>query len=132
MCCQFHFNRELIRKGIRADLSLEEKRLDQPFGVKYYLWIPTKDHYISSFSQLLVSIKFLKELEKQKIKCYIHCQNGHGRAPSLVAAYFISKGMSIEDAIKFIKDKRPSIHPNRRQIKALINFKKKYKDENYS
>ncbi len=126
VCCRGHFDKELIKKGIRADLSLEEIRLDQPFGVDYYLWLPTKDHTISKFKQLLVGVTFLKELEKQKVKCYIHCQNGHGRAPSFVAAYLISKGMDVHEALTFIKNKRPTIHPNKKQINGLINFKRKW------
>jgi len=29
MCCQTHFDKSLIKKEIRADISLEEKTLDQ-------------------------------------------------------------------------------------------------------
>lgn len=124
MCCQQHFNKSLIRKGIKADISLEEIKIDQPFGVTYYLWLPTKDHKAPTFKQLKVGVAFLKELKKQKIKSYIHCERGHGRAPILVAAYLISEGMKVEEAINFIKKKRPTIHPNKTQISILKRFKK--------
>ena len=40
-CCQTHFDEELKKEGITADISLEEDRLDAPFGVDFYVWIPT-------------------------------------------------------------------------------------------
>jgi len=127
MCCQAHFDKSLLRKGIKADISLEEKKLDRPFGIDYYLWLPTKDHQAPTLTQLRMGVAFLKEAFKQKIKCYVHCQRGHGRAPTLVAAFFVSEGMSADDAIALIKKKRPEIHPNQRQIKGIKQFKRAFK-----
>lgn len=127
MCCQSHFNKSLLKKGIKADISLEEKRLDQPFGVEYYLWLPTKDHNAPNLRQLSVGVAFLKEAIKQNVKCYVHCQRGHGRAPTLVAAFLASKGMRAKDAIAFIKKRRSDIHPNKRQIAMVEKFKKSLK-----
>ncbi len=127
MCCQTHFKKSLIKKGIKADISLEDIKLDQPFGVDCYLWLPTKDNNPSSIKQLQAGTAFLKELKKQKVKCYVHCQRGHGRAPTLVAAFFISEGMKAEEAVNFIKKRRESIHPNKRQISVLKKFMKTVK-----
>lgn len=127
MCCQTHFNQKLVRKGIKADISLEEKKLDQPFGVKYYLWLPTKDHKAPSIQQLIIGSNFIKDLVDKKISVYVHCQNGHGRAPSLIAAYFVLNGKSAEEAFNLIKKKRKSIHPNKYQIAQLKKFEKKIK-----
>jgi len=54
----------------------------------------------------------------------VHCQHGHGRAPTLVAAYLISKGNSVEEAISLIASKRSTIHINDKQKEALILFEK--------
>ncbi len=123
-CCTLHFKKSLVKQGVRADISLEEKRLDQPFGVDYYLWLPTKDHKAPNFKQLLIGANFIKQLVDNKIKVYIHCEHGHARAPTLVASYFILEGKNVSDALNFIKKKRPIIHPNKYQIKALRNFKR--------
>ncbi len=124
MCCQGHFEKELLRKGIRADISLEEKRLDSPFGVDFYLWLPTRDHRAPSQRQLQVGVRLLEELEKDRIKVYVHCERGHGRAPTLVAAYLAdSKDMTVDRAIAFIKKKRP-VHPNKSQRAAISRFLK--------
>ena len=127
-CCQIHFKKELLNKGIKADISLEKERIDAPFGVDYYLWLPVKDHTAPTLKQLKIGAKFIDNLTANKIKAYIHCQRGHGRAPTLVAAYLIFKEQSIQESIKFIKKKRPSIHPNKTQINALKRFKKVIKN----
>ena len=124
MCCQTHFEEELLNEGINSDISLEEDRLDSPFGVDFYLWLPTKDQSPPSMDQIKLGVEIIKKLIDMNRKIYIHCKNGHGRAPTLVSAYFITQGMGIEEAINFIKEKRPSIHLHEDQIKALQEFKK--------
>ncbi len=124
MCCQSDFDKSLLKKGIKADISLEEKKIDRPLGVDYYLWLPTKDHIAPTLKQLQIGVDFIKKLVDLKIRCYVHCQRGHGRAPTLVAAYLVSKGMGIDEAFNFIKKKRPTVHPNRKQISAVKKFKK--------
>ncbi len=124
-CCRPHFEKSLIEKGIKADINLEEIRLDQPIGVDYYLWLPTKDHKAPTFKQLLIGANFIKQLVDNKIRVYVHCEHGHARAPTLVAAYFILEGNDMKKALELIKKKRPIIHPNKSQIKALENFRRK-------
>lgn len=34
-CCRAHFDERLRQEGITADISLEEDRVDQPFGVEF-------------------------------------------------------------------------------------------------
>lgn len=123
-CCQTHFKNELLKKGIKANISLEANRIDQPFGVQYYIWLPTKDHTPPNQKQLKVGVEFLKALQARKIKTYLHCQHGHGRAPTLAAAYFLTTGKSLKETLALLKKKRPTIHLNQKQIKALKEFRK--------
>lgn len=123
-CCQRDFDKSLLRKGIRADVSLEEKKIDSPFGVDFYLWLSTKDHLAPTLKQLQIGVDFIKKLVGLKIKCYVHCQRGHGRAPTLVAAYLVDKEMGVEEAFAFIKKRRPEAHPNPKQISAVKRFRR--------
>ena len=122
MCCQFGFEKELLLKGIRADISLEELTVDAPKGVDYFLWLPTKNHEAPAPDKLNLGVQTLEFLISKKIKVYIHCKMGHGRAPTLFAAYLVSKGKTVDEAIAFIKSKRPSIHLQESQIEALRIF----------
>lgn len=61
MCCQVHFEEELLAKGISVDISLEAERLDNPEGVKAFLWLPTKDHFAPSRAQLKLGVEMIEE-----------------------------------------------------------------------
>jgi protein-tyrosine phosphatase len=123
-CCIMHFKEALLKKGITADISIEAERIDNPIGVDYFLWLPTKDHYPPTLKQLLVGVNTIDSLVKYKIKTYIHCKNGHGRAPTMLAAYFIFKGDDVDKAITKIAKKRTEIHLWPSQVKQLQKFKK--------
>lgn len=122
-CCQAHFKKELLAKGVKADISLEKERLDAPFGVDYFLWLPVVDKKAPSQKQLLIGAKAIKDLIDNKVKVYVHCKRGHGRSPTLVAAYFILKGHTAVDAIKKVRAKR-DIHLTISQVTALRSFEK--------
>ncbi len=122
-CCQLHFEESLLKAGIRADISLEKERLDTPFGVDFFLWLPVADYEPPSQEQLLIGVRTLKELVDNNIKVYVHCKRGHGRSPTLVTAYFILEGLSASKAIKRIRDKR-RIHLRLGQIKVLKEFER--------
>lgn len=124
-CCQEGFSKELLNKGIEGDISLEFERMDRAEGVKYFLWLPVKDHYAPTQKQLDLGVLTMQFFMENGIKFYCHCKNGHGRAPTLVAAYFIYTGMEVNEAVEFVKSKRPSIHLEDSQYRALEEFKKR-------
>lgn len=123
-CCTLHFNEELINKGVNTDISLEEENTENPIGVKYFLWLPTKNYHAPTLQQLLLGAVTIDLLIEAGAKVYIHCKNGHGRAPTLVAAYFISQGKTVKEALDLVKTKRPEMHLTKEQIEALKLFKK--------
>lgn len=123
-CCQTHFDERLRKEGVTADISLEKERIDAPFGVDFYVWLPVEDHAPPTPDQLNFGVATIDKLVAIKKKVYVHCKNGHGRAPTLVAAYFIKQGKSFEEAEKVIKSKRPSMHLQDSQREALKVFAK--------
>ena len=126
-CCKAHFDEKLLKKGIVADISLESEKLDTPWGIKYFLWLPTIDHTAPTLGALVLGTQMLTFLVNQKMKIYVHCHNGHGRAPTLVAAYLISTGLSIKKSIKLIAKQRPEIHIEPVQKAILEKFKEEVK-----
>ena len=111
MCCQTHFDEQLKKKGIMADISLEEERIDAPFGAYFYAWIPVKNHKAPKQEQLEFGVSTLERLVSMRKKVYLHCKNGHGRSPTFFAAFLILKrALAVEDAIARIAAKRPEIH----------------------
>lgn len=126
MCCQIHFDKRLLGIGVEVDISLELERIDSPHGVDYFVWLPVKDHTAPTQDQLDFGVASIAKFIEMDKKMYIHCQNGHGRAPTLVSAFYISQGLSVEAAIDFVKSKRPSMHLDDIQIEALREFAKTY------
>ena len=121
-CCALGLSEVLKKDGITVDISLEDIRLDHPFGVAMYVWLPTPDHIPPTLDQLTFGVQALKETVRQKRKVYVHCKNGHGRASTLVAAYFISLGKTADESVEIIKNGRPAIHLQDIQKEALGQF----------
>jgi len=119
-CCMHHFTSELLNKGVTCDISLEGEALDQPFGVSTFLWLPTPDHAAPSITNVMIGTAALDEMLRQRQKVFIHCKNGHGRAPTFYMAFLILKrGISFEDALARITSKRMEIHLDEPQAALL-------------
>lgn len=121
-CCKVNFKKELLRKGIRANISMEAERLDAVEGVSYFLWLPTVDHTAPTMGKLRVGTQALRDIIAEGEKVYVHCRNGHGRGPTLVVAYFILLGDDLETAHEKVKAKRPVIHIEEEQMARLKEF----------
>jgi atypical dual specificity phosphatase len=128
-CCQTHFDQHLLDLGIKADISLEEERVDAPYGVDTYIWLPTTDHTPPSIEQLWIGSANIQIFIEMGKKIYVHCKNGHGRAPTLVAGYLMTQGKTLEEALAIISEKRKGAHINDTQIKGLEAFQATFEQE---
>ncbi len=125
MCCQTHFEMELLSKGITADISLEAERLDNPQGVKYFFWFPWIEDTAPSVELIILALDVLDDLLKRNIKIYVHCKNGHGRTATFLVSYLIRKNrISADEALAILKERRPSGHINEVQREFLARFEK--------
>lgn len=127
MCCASHFDEALLKQGVKADISLEAEKLDHPAGVSFFLWLPTIDHTAPSLDALALGVQKIRFCLSRGIKVYVHCKNGHGRAPTLAAAYFVSTGLSVKDALKLIQKRRREIHIEPIQLARLEEFAAAYR-----
>lgn len=118
---------EQIKKiGISADIDMQAEKEDKPPGVEAFLWLPTFDFNSPSQLQFHLGANFINEIVGNNKKCYVHCRQGYGRAPTLVAAYYILyKDLTPIQAINKIKLRRPQANPNIMQVKALELLYKK-------
>lgn len=124
-CCQSHFDETLLKEGITADISLEDERIDAPFGVEFYIWLPVKKGEAPDSEKLAFIVEVLEKFVGMGKKVYIHCQNGHGRTSTVMGAYLVKNGYSIEDALRFLQSKRPSVHLNNDQRQSIEKYLKK-------
>jgi protein tyrosine phosphatase len=132
-CCTAGLTDVLQKEGIQTDISLEKDRIDQPYGVSQYLWIPTLDHGVPEQGQLDFGIHALQYLIAQGQKIYIHCRNGHGRSSTFYSAYLVkTRGYTQEDALLFIQKHRPTAHMQDEQKVFIQNYYKKLYPEKTS
>ena len=123
LCCQTHFEMELLSKGITADISLEAERLDNPQGVKYFFWFPWVEDTAPANELIDLAMEVLNDTLESGVKVYIHCKNGHGRTSTFLASYFIYKyRISADEALKRVFEKRPSGHLNDIQKAFLVTY----------
>lgn len=126
------YSRRGLRKmhdfGIRAIVNMRE---NLPFPQEVYekldiLHLPTADLQASTVEQLREGIEFIGTHVKQGQKVYIHCRWGEGRGPSMVLAYLISTGMTLDDALSLVQSVRPFARPTRVQIERLREVEEMY------
>lgn len=86
------------------------------------LHLPTPDGYAPTQKQLERGVKFIAEEISNGGKVYIHCKYGEGRGPTMALAYLISTGLTLDDAIAFVKKVRTFIKPTKPQLIALKKF----------
>lgn len=117
---------EFKKLDICVEINLDDERKEIPPDViEGYTWLPVTDGYPPDEVQLDIGTSIIHEAIENKKRVYVHCKNGHGRSPTLVAAYLIKyKDMSFNQAEEYIRNKRPEIHIEDSQKKALIEFVK--------
>ncbi|NJL54700.1 hypothetical protein HC928_05515 [bacterium] len=111
-----------------AVVNLRHEYDDMQHGVApaNYLHLPTYDNTAPSLAHLQQGVKFIEEVAAQGGCVYVHCGVGVGRAPTLVAAYLVSSGMTPRDAWKTLREVRPFILPVRSQVRRVEEYARLY------
>lgn len=121
----------LERAGITHIINLRSEFDDRSYGLTIgeaqsdtYCYLPTIDDDPISAEDIETGIAFIGSAIENGGKVYIHCSAGVGRAPSMAAAFLISKGCGTEEALELIRQARPFIKPTAVQISALKLFER--------
>jgi len=116
--------RVLEAAGITGDVNLRVEFDDAAHGLalKNYCYLPTTDDDAPGLAHLQKGVTFIQNELATGGKVYIHCAGGVGRAPTMAAAYFISKGYSLSDALALICKTRPFIKIMPPQMAQLEKF----------
>lgn len=114
----------LRERGITAVVNLRTEFDDEAAGIapERYLYLPTIDDCPPSVAQLQTGVVFIEEEIRRGGSVYVHCGAGVGRAPTMVAAYLVSTGLTTVEAWARIRQVRPFIRPKRAQIAQVRRF----------
>lgn len=123
--CLLH-SEEFKALGVSVELNLSEEENElPPKNIESYTWLPVMDGLAPSQTQLEIGTSIINSAVHKGKKVFVHCRNGHARSPSLVAGYLVRYGgMTLDDAYKLIKEKRPEVHIEDTQKKELREFLK--------
>jgi protein-tyrosine phosphatase len=110
--------------GVNSLLNLRVEADDLERGIQpdHYLWLPTIDHTSPTIEQLQKATDFIVERVAAGDGVYIHCAAGVGRAPMTAAAYLVSQGYSVDEAMAIIRSRRPFINQSANQRTRLLQF----------
>lgn len=113
--------------GIEAVVNLRDEFDDRAAALAppHYLHLPTVDDQAPSMEALEAGVAFIRGQIDAGRKVYVHCASGVGRAPTLVAAYLVSTGLTVEEAWEKIRRVRPFIRPTpvqRRQVERFAQW----------
>lgn len=126
LSCPIH-GPEFEKLGILVELNLSaEKKEIPPDGIDIYAWIPIGDKHAPTQEQLDLGTAIINEAVKNGKNVYVHCRNGHGRSPTMVAGYMIRYlGKRVDEAVAEILHHRNEVHLEFSQREALGIFEER-------
>jgi atypical dual specificity phosphatase len=107
--------RSLHQQGIRAIVSLTIYPLTTSRDITSdlfnelditYFHSPVQDNYPPDLVQARKIIQFIAQMETEGRTTYIHCHAGVGRTGTILHAYFLNQGLSLEEAREQVKSCR--------------------------
>jgi protein tyrosine phosphatase (PTP) superfamily phosphohydrolase (DUF442 family) len=118
--------RHLEQEGVTAVVNLRTEFDDAAHGLAFpqYCYLPTIDDDSPSSEHFQQGVDFIHSVIEEGGKVYIHCKAGVGRAPTLAAAYLISRGYSLDAALALIERARPFIAITPPQMEALRRYER--------
>lgn len=114
----------LQRQGIGAVMNLCAERQDDLYRLAEarmeYLWLPVIDTCAPTFAQIFHGIQWIERQLHAGRVIYIHCAAGIGRSATMLACWYIyARGMSVHEALRFLKARHPQVALTRRQLRRL-------------
>ena len=80
-----------------------------------------------SIEQLDHIIQFVERENAHSKPVLVHCGEGKGRTGTVLAAYLVYHGLSADEAIRMVREKRPGSIENLEQENAVREFEKHLK-----
>ncbi len=114
----------LAARGITAVINMRAEFDDRQAGIAppRYLYLATVDDHAPALAQLEEGAGFIADEIARGGGVYVHCGSGVGRAPTMVAAYLVRSGLTLDEAWARIRQARPFVRPTPVQVAQLRRF----------
>ncbi|MFX0079800.1 MAG: dual specificity protein phosphatase family protein [Candidatus Hermodarchaeota archaeon] len=115
----------LVDEGIEVLVTAMEESLDENFvndvGLEYHYY-PVPPFGTPTLQQINEFVALVNTNRAKNRPVAIHCFMGWGRTGTLLAAYLISEGMSADEAINEVREKRSGSIETRGQEQILYRY----------
>jgi hypothetical protein len=111
-------------RGVKAVINLAE--LQDPYEAEVHIWEPIPDRPPAPTLEWLR--RMVERLDRERnsgTATFVHCSSGKSRSAMLVAAYLMYKhGWTREQALQYIRSKRPQTRPNAAFLELLGDWER--------
>jgi atypical dual specificity phosphatase len=115
------------QQGIEVLISLTEEPLRRDWVNEAGLMtvhVPVQDMEAPTQEQLVRCVSAINRANERQMGVAVHCGAGLGRTGVVLACYFVSKGLTAENAIAKVRRLRPGSIETQEQSEAVVTFAK--------
>jgi hypothetical protein len=111
----------------RAVLNLCES--EDPYRVESHRWEPIPDaEPVPTLDWLRAQVAFIEAERAAGRPVYVHCRNGVSRSGMVVVAYYMARNRwSRDEAVAFVRSRRPELRPNPAFMQLLLEWERSLK-----
>ena len=112
-------------EGVQAIISLTGTPLNPDIVSRIgFEYLHSHISSVPGIEQLDEIVKFVEQMNAQSRSVLVHCGEGKGRTGTVLAAYLVYHGLSADEAIRMVREKRPGSIENLEQENAVREFEK--------
>lgn len=123
----------LGRQGIKAILSVSETPLEANLVRKHgfsYLHVPIDDFTAPTIEKVEKCVGFIERMVSIEDRpVVVHCGAGCGRTGTILACYWVSRGISADEAIEMVRSARPCSIETESQKELIYQYEEHLKSE---
>lgn len=130
-CQRDVLNKELMQQNDIAYVLNASNTCPKPdfIAESHFLRVPVNDSFCEKILPWLdKSVDFIEKAKANNRRVLVHCLAGISRSATIAIAYIMKRmDMTLDEAYRFVKEKRPTISPNFNFLGQLLDFEKKLK-----
>ncbi|XP_031459053.1 dual specificity protein phosphatase 16 [Phasianus colchicus] len=132
-CQRDVLNKEMIQQNDIGYVLNASNTCPKPDFIpeSHFLRVPVNDSFCEKILPWLdKSVDFIEKAKASNGRVLVHCLAGISRSATIAIAYIMKRmDMSLDEAYRFVKEKRPTISPNFNFLGQLLDFEKKIKNQ---